>query len=158
MTTVVPFSHGALAGSSYGMWMQRWWVLVVAGLSGAALIGCGSEDDPVESSGGPLEVAGSYTWEDGGAGYDISQTEWDGETILEYDNARNRAVLSDPSGGYGYSTMFWKGPTDGKLFTCRLDYGLDSAEAAKASKGTPDGASPRTGGCDAVAWNVFDAH
>ncbi len=136
-----------------GMW-RRIGALVL-GLCGLSL-GCSSADGEPGTSSGPLEVVGHYTWADGGEDYYISDDSWDGGLILEYDNVKNRAVLDENEAGYGFSVMFWTPPKAGKLFTCRIDYGLETADEARTSSKVPSTSSPATSGCGPVAWTEFD--
>lgn len=155
-------SRALAIGASCCYWLggMRQWIGALGVALCSLLLGCGADSKEAEPAAntGPLEVIGQYTWADGGEPYYISEQSWDGGTILEYDNGRNRAVLDEVEAGYGFAVMFWIPPKAGKLFTCRIAYGLETAEEARSSTKVPSTGTPATSGCGPVAWNEFNAN
>lgn len=103
-----------------------------------------------------IEVEGTYTTQ-----FDstetISETMWNDNPIDDFDNTENWAVTYTPDdAAYNpdtYSKLVWTEPDgQGAFFYCIVDYGLETAEAARSTSETADDTDPANGGCSGFSW------
>ena len=161
--------------------------LLTAALCAPIALGCGDDDDEHgdhhhasdESKGGKdggqagsksdsgskpsggddeLEVAGE--WKGEFADESISDDEWSGTPIVEFDNQDNVAytqnaddAMFDPS---KFNKLVWTEPTDEGFYYCTVDFGLDTLDDAKDSEKTADDAKPGDTGCGMFPWTKLE--
>ena len=113
-----------------------------------ALSACGGDDEP-------FALVGSWA-NNFGSDELITETAWDRTTIVEFDNDARWVITQNPADDMfnpsKFNKIVWTQPEGERLYYCWVDFGLDTAEAAKASTKTADASSPATGGCGGFAW------
>ena len=141
----------------------RWGLLVVL-VAALVTVGCGSDDGggSTDAAGGgdatsgpSIEVAGSWT---GSFGDEvITAAAWNEVPVVEFDNDANVAITKNaddaPFGPGKFNKIVWIEPVGEVFFYCTVDYGLDSAEAAKATAKTADPSDPEKSGCGDFPWS-----
>ena len=126
-------------------------------VAASVLFACSSSDDKQSSKQADIELMGSYSTDFGDE--TITDSDWSSSSyapsIVSYDNDLNFAVLQDPDDGMGSGITFekriWTEPKDGAFAYCTVDFGLKTADDAKASTKTAD-ASDLDKGCSGFSW------
>ena len=119
--------------------------------------GGGAPDDPARQSGDALEISGLWEDEFGGS-FDIHDTGWGDQTVVEYDNSANVAITQNPPGvehlPATFNKVVWTEPeADGGFFVCTVGFGHETAELARADEATADPTNPAEAGCGPFAWS-----
>ncbi len=102
-----------------------------------------------------IETAGFFlsNW---GEATEISKTRWGSATIVEFDNSGRWAITqnaADASWNPGkFNKIVWTPMTGLTFYYCTVEFGLDTADAAKSSAKTADDSSPATQGCGMFPW------
>ena len=120
--------------------------------------GCG--EGPWTELRSPMEVKGDWhtNWDEN---ITITTYAWGSqEAIAFHHNEDNWAVTrmgADASWNANtYSKLVWTDPeSDGHFWMCRVDYGLETASAAKGSPKAADTSDPATGGCSGFSWTLY---
>ena len=119
--------------------------------------GCGGV--PWTQLSSPLEVTGSWSspWSD----EDISSRAWNGNAVIEYDNATNVAITQspadDPYTANKFAKIVWTEIADGGFWYCTVDYGKDTADEAKNTANVADDSDPANSGCGDFSWTALTA-
>ena len=144
------------------------WALSMVLAATLAAAGCGSDagGDRADAAGstadavrGPgLEIAG--TWTSSFGEEVITSSAWTSPmataTVVDFDNDGNYAVTqnaaNDQYAPSKFNKIVWTEPKDGAFYYCVVDFGHDSAEAAKATAKTADDSDPASSGCGGFGW------
>lgn len=138
---------------------SSWLLCGVLSLSSLGLVACGGDDadetpDQVVDQ-GALEVNGEWASTFGGVEL-VAQGMWGSAKVVEYSNADNWAVTqlpeTDEFNPNKFNKLVWTEPVDGEFYYCWVDFGLDTADAAKASEKTADSSMPEADGCGGFPW------
>jgi hypothetical protein len=139
--------------------MNKLSIALILSLSLSMLSACGEEDDPddVEPNVQPTVVEVIGEWSDSFGGMPtISATKWDADTIVEFDNTKNIAIVQaapdDMFNPNKFSRYVWTDLKDGGFYYCTEVFGKDTAALAKADPATSDATAPDTGGCGGFPW------
>ncbi len=134
------------------VWVRSW-----ALLAALVVVGCGT------STGGDIEIAGSYT--DGFAQHQIGGVRWTmsgmdfsaGFTVMRVNNDEDWAVAqNDAENAFNpgqWSRFEWV-RADGTLYFCQSTFDA-ATEAAAVGASRPDRSSPATTGCGTFPWSVL---
>jgi len=133
---------------------QRIKMALVFGLF-LGLTACGEDTESAEVAPTELEVTG--VWNDNFGGWtSIGADHWGTHRVESYDNAANWAITQNPADDeYNpskYNLMVWTEAVDGRWWTCTVAFGLDTADAARATEDTSDSSDPATAGCGDFPW------
>lgn len=137
--------------------------------------GCGSDDtkpDPTGAEGGAggaaddgaggigsdptrLEIEGRWT-----SNFDteetISSERWGTQTVVVFDNTENTAVTQNPPDDMfnpdKFNALVWTELESESFYYCMIEFGLDTAELARASMSMADASDPENAGCGGFAW------
>jgi hypothetical protein len=162
---------------NYVVWTQiaedgSWWTCTVAfGIDSLEMAlateNTSDDSDPANSGCGdfgwtqmtprsPIEVAG--VWNDNFGGWTaIDWTMWGANTIRQYDNEANWAVVQNSAENEWnpekFSYVVWtEAVDDGSWWMCAVAFGLDTIEEALAVENTSDDSDPANSGCGDFAW------
>ena len=133
---------------------QRWirTLALPAMLAALAMPACGDEDD--EPGTEMFELVGE--WSSLFGDETITDTEWNGSAIVEFDEAMNFAVTQTPTSSQFKPGLFNKieytEPENDSFFYCFVDFGRDTAQEARTSTQTADASNPAVGGCGMFPW------
>lgn len=103
-----------------------------------------------------IEVVGEWSDSFGGMPT-ISATKWAADTIVEFDNTQNIAIVQaaadDMFNPNKFSRYVWTDLKDGSFYYCTEVFGKDTAALAKADPATSDATDPDNSGCGgAFSW------
>ena len=141
---------------------------VRAGLISFSLlsVGCGDGEDNAGAKCQPgeaaeIEIAGTWVSNFGGT-EPIDAETWGDLTVIEFDNCNNVAITQNADDAEfspgAYNRIVWTEPEAGSFYYCWVDFGLESAADARASKKTADASAPETGGCGGnFPWTQLSA-
>ena len=86
----------------------------------------------------------------------ITSHKWGTATMIEYDNKTNSAITQMPADDMWnpskFSKIVWTELAEGSFHYCTVEFGLDTAEAARSSTKTADDSDPDNSGCGMFAW------
>ena len=122
-----------------------------------ATAGCGGF--PWTQLSPPIEVTGSWSspWSD----EDISSQSWNGNAVIEYDNATNVAITQspadDPYTANKFSKIVWTEIASDAFWYCTVDFGKDTADEAKNTVNVADDSDPANSGCGGFSWTELTA-
>ena len=107
-----------------------------------------------------IEVVGE--WDDNFGGMTtITATLWSADAIVEFDNAKNVALIqaaaTDMYNPNKFARYVWTEPTDGGFYLCMEVFGKDTLAEAKADAATSDAADPDNAGCGGFSWTKMTA-
>jgi hypothetical protein len=128
--------------------------------NGAMNNGTENNGGAANNGAGALEVAGTWT-----TNYDtsetLSDTEWNGSAIVEFDNDANFAItqnaedaMYDPG---KFNKLVWTEPAEGSFYYCTVDFSLETADDAKNTTKTADDSDPLNSGCGDFGWTMMTA-
>lgn len=126
-----------------------------------ALIACGDADDASDETQNNaaelMEIELRGTWVSNfGEAYTIDEGRWGADALVDYDNRDNWAILELPADAEfnpgTFSRVVWTEPEAGSWWFCTVDFGLESAQAARDSGATADPTTPAESGCGGFAW------
>ena len=144
------------------------WALSFVLAAAVGALGCGSDngDASADAAGsaadalrGPqIEVAG--TWTSSFGEETITSASWASSmvtaAVVEFDNDGNGAITQNPADAdYApekFNKLVWTDPSGDTFYYCTVDFGLDTAEAAKATTKTADDKDPEKSGCGDYGW------
>jgi hypothetical protein len=144
------------------------WALSVVLAAALAAAGCGSDGgsetadaagSPTDMRAGPqLEIAG--TWTSSFGVETITSSSWSSPmaaaTVVEFDNEGNFAVTQNAANDQyapgKFNKLVWTEPKDDSFYYCTIDFGHDSAEAAKGTTKSADDSDPANSGCGDFGW------
>ena len=111
------------------------------------------EDDPTPVA--ALAISGRWASSFGGVEA-ISSESWGSAKVVEYDNGQRWAVTQNSAtaeyNAGKFNKLVWTQPKDGVFYYCWVDFGLDTAQAAKNSDKTADDSNPDESGCGDFSW------
>ena len=89
----------------------------------------------------------------------ISKAKWDSQTVVEFDNEANHAITQNASNDAWFPNKFsrqvWTAISGEQYYHCTVDFGLDTAMAAKTTTKTADASDPENGGCGMFPWTRY---
>lgn len=101
-----------------------------------------------------IEVYG--TWSSPWSDETIVTGDWNGNSIVEFDNESNYAIAQSPTDDLytpnQFSKLVWTEIADGSFWYCTVDYGKDTADEARDTKNEADASDPANSGCGGFAW------
>lgn len=122
----------------------------------AVFTGCESDDTGSSTQTSPdLELNGTWTTSFQGTEV-ITNTVWNGASIVEYSNTTNVAYTQNPANDQynpsKFNKLVWTQPNGSTFYYCWLDFGKDSLDLAKASTLVADDKDPDNTGCGGFGW------
>ena len=140
--------------------MNKLSIALILSLSLSMLSACGEDDDTSEDTNNvqptTIEIVGEWSDSFGGMPT-ISATKWAADTIVEFDNTKNIAIVQaaadDMFNPNKFSRYVWTDLKDGSFYYCTEVFGKDTAALAKSDPATSDATAPDAGGCGgAFPW------
>jgi hypothetical protein len=129
-----------------------------AGAAGAADVGDGAGGAQGETA--ALELIGEYADNFDGEQI-ITATDWNGTTIVEYDNDANVVYLQNADDakynpGKFVKNVYTQPAKDGSFSFCTIEFALDTLEDAKASEKVADDSDLTLDGkgCNGFSWTT----
>jgi hypothetical protein len=123
-------------------------------LTSFACGGASSDDDDLPMV-QELEVRGLWA-SNYGFDEEITASKWGTAAIIEYDNAENFVVTQQPADDMfnpnEFSKIVWTEPSLGRFWYCTVDFGLATADEARATAKSADATNPASGGCGGFPW------
>lgn len=132
---------------------QRWLITIAltTAMGGVGMTACGDDD---ESGTQTFELEGEWTSLFGDE--TITDTEWNGNALIEFDEDMNFAVTQTPTSAQfnpgKFNKIVYTEPEVNSFFYCFVDFGVDTAAMARTSTQTADASDPSVGGCGAFPW------
>ncbi len=131
-------------------------------MDGGTSMDMGSKDSGTVDMGGsdagsqgPLEIIGIWASNFGGE-ETISDSHWNQDSLVSYDNELNYVITqSSTSAQFNpgkFNKLVWTEPSENSFYYCFVDFGLDTAEAAKNTSKMADTTDPANSGCGGFAW------
>ncbi len=118
-----------------------------------ALFACGGEDTQPPAN--TIEIAGTWSSNFGGTEV-INESSWAEVPVVEYSNSDNFAVTRNPDDAEfnpgKFNKLVWTDPQNNSFYYCFVDFGRDTALAAKTSTHGADATNPEAGGCGMFSW------
>lgn len=126
-------------------------------LSSLLLSGCETDDDSGTTTPTTTDLELNGTWTTSFQGTEvITNTAWNGATVVEYSNNANIAYTQNPADDQynpsKFNKLVWTQPSGNTFYYCWLDYGKDSLALAKASTLVADETDPDNSGCGGFGW------
>ncbi len=111
-------------------------------------------DGGMEDGGMPSELEVAGTWiSNFGTVRELTSDSWGQQTIVEFSNEQDYAITRTMGeSGETYSKLVWTQAPEPPFYYCTVDFGLESAEAARNTDKTADASNPSEGGCGMFAW------
>jgi hypothetical protein len=104
----------------------------------------------------PIEIAGKWAT-DFSSTATITYAKWNGGDIVSWSNSQNYAITKNPANAMFQPGKFnkevWIDEAGGVVYTCTVDFGLDTEDAALRTAKTAYPATPQTSGCGNFAWS-----
>ncbi len=107
------------------------------------------------NNGMTIEVAG--TWESNFATVEsISDTEWNGSAITQYDNNARLAITQNAADAEfspsAFNKIVWTAPEGDVFYYCTIAFGLETEQEAVDAEDTSDDSDPLNSGCGGFGW------